>query len=84
MINCETTYLHHFFEVTIAEGITQIPAYTEKDDLGLVVSPFEQIGFGQSSPPVIMELGQSTSIEDQMSGLFATEPLGRIFIGSYH
>src|SRR5215468_1510952 len=26
-------------------------------------------------PPFIMELGQSTSIEDRMSGLFATEPL---------
>jgi len=50
MIDCETTFLHHFFEVTIAEEITQIPAYAEKDDLGLVVSPFERIGFGQSSP----------------------------------
>ena len=38
------------FEVTIAEGITQIPAHAEKDDLGLVVSPLEWVGFGQSSP----------------------------------
>jgi ATP/maltotriose-dependent transcriptional regulator MalT len=31
---------------------------------------------------VIMELGQSISIDDQMSGLFATEPTGTIQIMS--
>jgi hypothetical protein len=50
MIEREVALPHHFFEVTIAESITQIPAYAEEDDLGFIVSPFERIGFGQSSP----------------------------------
>jgi hypothetical protein len=50
MIDCEVALLHHFFEIAIAESIAQIPANAEKDDLGFVVSPFERIGFGQSSP----------------------------------
>jgi hypothetical protein len=50
MIYRQAALLHHFFEIAIAEGITQIPTYAKKDDLGFIVSPFERIGFGQSSP----------------------------------
>jgi hypothetical protein len=50
MSDREAALPHHFFEVTIAESITQIPAYAEEDDLGFIMSPFERIGFGQSSP----------------------------------
>jgi hypothetical protein len=39
-----------FFEVAIAESITQIQAQAEKNYLGLIVSPLERIGFGQSNP----------------------------------
>jgi hypothetical protein len=46
----EAALPHHFFEVTIAESITQIPAHAEKDDLGLIESPLERIGFRQISP----------------------------------
>jgi hypothetical protein len=50
MIDCEVALLHHFFEVAIAEGVAQIPADAEKDDLGLMMTPLERIGFGQNSP----------------------------------
>jgi hypothetical protein len=50
VIEREAALPHDFFEVAIAEDITQIPAHAEKDDLGLIVSPLERIGFGQSSP----------------------------------
>jgi len=50
MIEREAALPHHFFEVAITEGIAQIPADAEKDDLGFIVSPFERIGFGQSGP----------------------------------
>ena len=40
------------FEVTKAESIMQIPAYAEKDDFALVMTPFEWIGFGHSRLPV--------------------------------
>jgi hypothetical protein len=50
VIDREAAFLHHFFEIAITEGVAQIPADAEKDDLGLIVPPFEGIGFGQSSP----------------------------------
>jgi hypothetical protein len=43
-------FVHHFFEIAITEGVAQIPANAEKDNLGFIVSPFEWIGFGQNSP----------------------------------
>jgi len=50
VIEREAALPHHFFEVAITEGVAQIPAHAEKDDLGFIVSPFERIRFGQSSP----------------------------------
>jgi hypothetical protein len=32
--------------VAITEGVAQIPTHAEKDDLGLIVTPLEEIGFG--------------------------------------
>jgi hypothetical protein len=45
-------FQHSCFEVAIAESITQIPAYAEKDDFALVMAPFELIGFGHSRLPL--------------------------------
>jgi hypothetical protein len=50
VVEREAALLYHFFEVAIAESITQIPAHAEKDDLGLIVSPLERSGFSQSGP----------------------------------
>jgi hypothetical protein len=36
---------HHFFEAAITEDVTQILAHAEKDDLRLIVTPLEEIGF---------------------------------------
>jgi hypothetical protein len=52
VIEREAALPHHFFEVTIDEGITQIPSYTEKDDFALVMTPLEWIRFGHSRLPV--------------------------------
>jgi hypothetical protein len=52
MIDREAALPHHFLQVTIAESITQIPAYAEKDDFALVMTPLEWIGFGHSRLPV--------------------------------
>jgi hypothetical protein len=48
MIEREAALPHHFLDVTIAERITQIPAYAEGYDFALVMTPFEWIGFGDS------------------------------------
>jgi hypothetical protein len=39
-------FQHSCFEVAIAEDVAQIPAYAEEDDLGLIVTPLEEISFG--------------------------------------
>jgi hypothetical protein len=52
VIEREAALPHHFFEVTIAEGITQIPSYKEKDDFALVMTLLEWIGYGHSRFPV--------------------------------
>jgi len=52
VIDREAALPHHFFEITIAESITQVPAYAEKDDFALVLTLFEWIGFGHSRLPV--------------------------------
>jgi hypothetical protein len=52
MIDREAALPHHFFQVTIAESITQIPEYAEKHDFVPVMTPFEWIGFGHSRLPV--------------------------------
>jgi len=42
MIQAESSLGHHLFQVPIAEGIAQIPAKAEDDDLVLKVSPEKQ------------------------------------------
>ena len=64
VIDWEVALLHHFFEVSITEGVAQIPAHAEKDDFGLVVTPLEEIGFGhRQTSEQDSESGQSTIID---------------------
>ena len=39
LIDCEVALLHHFFEVAITDGIAQIPANAQENNLRLVVTP---------------------------------------------
>jgi hypothetical protein len=43
MIDVQATLQHHFFEISIAERIAQIPANTEQDNVSLEVAPFERV-----------------------------------------
>jgi hypothetical protein len=52
MSDLEAALPHHFFEITIAESITQIPPYAEGDDFVLIMTTFEWIGFSHSRLPV--------------------------------
>jgi hypothetical protein len=74
MIEREAALPHHFFEVAIAAGVAQIPADAEKDDLGLILTPLEGIGFshGQTSE---QDSGSGPStIIDKSHPFFATQP----------
>ena len=74
MIEREAALPHHFFEVAITEGEAQIPAHAEEDDLGLIVTPLEEIGFGhRQTSEEDSGSGQST-LFDPRQPLFATQP----------
>jgi hypothetical protein len=74
MIEREAALQHHFFEVSITEDVAQIPAYAEKVDLGLIVTPLEEIGFGQrQTSEEDSGSGQSTIVNTRHS-FFATQP----------
>jgi hypothetical protein len=46
VINGESTFCHHFFEIPIAQGIAAVLANSEQDDPGLEMLPLEQFGRG--------------------------------------
>jgi hypothetical protein len=74
MIDREAALPHHFFQVTIAKSITQIPAHAEKDDLEFIVTPLEEIIFGhRQTSEEDSGSGQSTTI-DTRHPFFATQP----------
>jgi len=43
MIDVQTPFEHHLFQVTVAECIPQVPAYTEKNDISLEMTPLERV-----------------------------------------
>ena len=45
MINAQPAFSHNLFQVTIAEGVSQVPTDTQQDDFGLIVPPLKQIAF---------------------------------------
>jgi hypothetical protein len=76
---CAVRYSHvrsnRIFEIAITEGVAQIPAHVEKDDLGLTVTPREEIGFGhRQTSEEDSGSGQSTII-DMRHPFFATQLL---------
>lgn len=43
VVDMEAALGHHFCEVTVAEGIPQVPAHAKQNDRGCVMPPFERI-----------------------------------------
>ncbi len=43
VIYFNSSFLHHFFQVAVAQGISQVPSDTQQDDVRLEVTPFERL-----------------------------------------
>lgn len=43
MVHLQTTFQHHFFEITVAERIAQVPSDAQENDVGLEMMPFERV-----------------------------------------
>jgi hypothetical protein len=46
MIDRQSPFQHDFFEISVTERIAQIPAYAQKDDVSLKMTPFERLLLG--------------------------------------
>ncbi len=51
MVNREPSLVHHLFDITVAEGITQVPADAQENDVSFIVAALEGSGFGHEQPP---------------------------------
>src|SRR5688572_32419008 len=71
----EVALSHNFFKVAVTEGVAQIPAHAEKDDLGFIVSPLEEIGFGHRQTSEEDSGSRQSTILDTRYPFFATQPL---------
>src|SRR6266487_6091117 len=64
VIDVQTPLPHHLFEIAVAERISKVPAYTEQNDVGFVMTPFERVLLvheGNSSSASIQEAELTTS-----------------------
>lgn len=46
VINRMPSLNHHFFEVAIAQSVSEVPAHTQQNDVGLEMTPLERILLG--------------------------------------
>jgi hypothetical protein len=53
MIDGDPTLLHQFFDITVAQGITEIPPHPADADLTRKVTPFEEWGLVHARSPVL-------------------------------
>jgi hypothetical protein len=53
MIDGAPALLHQFFDITVAEGVAEIPPHAADDDLTSTVTPFEERGLIHTRSPVI-------------------------------
>jgi hypothetical protein len=65
----------YFFEIAITEGVAQIPTHAEKDDLGFIVTPLKEIGFGRWQTSDGDSGSGQSAIIDTRHPFFATQPL---------
>jgi len=53
MIDGDPALLHQLFDITVAQGIAEIPPHTTDDDFTSKVTPFEERGLIHTRSPVI-------------------------------
>jgi hypothetical protein len=44
VIDMQSSLCHHLLQISVAKRIPEVPAYTEQNNLGLKVTPFERVG----------------------------------------
>ena len=78
VIDMQSSLCHHLLQISVAKRIPEVPAYTEQNNLGLKVTPFERVG------------GVHAIVSSQFSeyrrayyilAVFATQPRQRPSIG---
>src|SRR6266496_3018711 len=78
VIDMQSPFPHHLFQITIAERIPQIPADAQQNDLRLKMTPFERTWVAHNGTPLVFS---KQSRVYQSIGMFATEPLKELEAG---
>src|SRR6185437_13342391 len=72
MVDVETSFPHHFFEVAVAERVAQIPAQAQENNLGFEVPPFERTRLAhEENSSARLDTAEFTT----SSAFLATEPV---------
>ncbi len=80
MIDRESPFSHHFFEVTIAECIAEVLTDTKHNDLGLKMTPLEEMRLLQEGDSSAF-LAYSRAY--QLTIVFATQPFLKAGLVNY-
>jgi hypothetical protein len=54
VIDVQTPFKHHLFQVAVAERIAQIPAHTQHNDVSFKVAPFEGMLLIHEKAPLVL------------------------------
>jgi len=50
VIDMQSAFQHHRFQIAVAQRIPQIPTDAQENDVGLEMTPFERLLFGHTEP----------------------------------
>ena len=63
MVHRKAAFGHHFFQISVAQRVAQVPTNASENNLGLVMSPLEQIGYAVASVYVDFSWVRCTLLE---------------------
>ena len=72
MVHRKAAFGHHFFQISVAQRVAQVPTNASENNFGLVVPPLEKVRH-RSALIRIVSMWMNTRYPD--TDLYATEPI---------
>jgi hypothetical protein len=71
VVHLQSTFAHHFFQISVTERLVQVPPDTQENDLSFKVTPFERVlRVHEKTPLWFLKRSRAYHI----TVLFATQP----------
>jgi hypothetical protein len=68
MVDRQTAFSHHFFQISITERVSEISAQAKEDDFGLIVAVLEQVGSAHERVSLYSQLSSGSPTVANPSG----------------